>query len=56
MNLDNQRLQEIQQLKHAYGTQILASDSKAERKEYYKKIDELTEEEKQILERCDVII
>jgi hypothetical protein len=56
MNLDNQRLKEIQQLKHAYGTQILASDSKAERKHYYQKIDELSEEEKQILERCDVIL
>ena len=56
MNLDNQRLKEIQELKHAYGTQILASDSKEERKQYYQKIDELSEEEKQILERCDVIV
>ena len=50
MNLDNQRLKEIQQL------EILASDSKKERKHYYQKIDELTEEEKQILKRSDVII
>ena len=56
MNLDNQRLKEIQQLRHAYGTEILASDSKKERKHYYQKIDELTEEEKQILKRSDVII
>ena len=56
MNLDNHRLVEIQQLKYAYGTQILASDSKEERKQYYAKIDELTEEEKEILKRSDVII
>lgn len=56
MNIDNSRLRDIQQLKHAYGTQILASDSKEERKMYYEKIDELTEEEKQILKRMDVII
>ena len=56
MNLDNQRLKEIQRLKYSYGTQILASDSKEERKHYYQKIDELSEEERQILERNDVII
>lgn len=56
MNLDNQRLQEIQQLKHAYGLKVLASESKEEVEHYYSKIDELETEEKEILKRNDVII
>ena len=56
MNLDNQRLKEIQILKHAYGIKVLAAESKEEVEHYYSKIDELTDEEKEILARCDVII
>ena len=56
MNRDEVRLSEIQELKQAYGTQILASDSQSERKHYYQKIDELSEEEREILKRSDVYL
>ena len=56
MNIDNQRLKEIQILKHAYGIKVLASESKEEVEHYYQKIDELTYEETEILKRSDVII
>lgn len=56
MNLDNQRLREIQQLKKGYGLKVLSAESEDEVEHYYSKIDELSEEERQILERCDVII
>ncbi len=56
MNLDNVRLREIQQLKKGYGLKVLSAESKDEVEHYYKKIDELSEEEKQILERSDVYL
>ena len=56
MNLDNQRLKDIQQLKQGYAIKILASESEEEVEHYYSKIDELNHEEKQILKRFDVII
>ena len=56
MNIDNHRLREIQTLKREYGLLVLSAESKEDVEHYYSKIDELTEEEKQILERCDVII
>ena len=56
MNIDNQRLKEIQILKHAYGIKVLASETQEEVEHYYQKIDELTHEETEILKRSDVII
>ena len=56
MNLDNQRLREIQQLKQGYGIKILSAENVEEVEHYYNKIDELTNEETEILKRCDVII
>ena len=56
MNVDNQRLREIQQLKKGYGLKVLGAESEDEVEHYYSKIDELTAEEKQILKRSDVII
>ena len=56
MNLDNQRLKDIQILKKGYGLKVLAAESKEEVEHYYSKIDELTAEETEILKRCDVII
>lgn len=56
MNIDNQRLKEIHQLKKGYGLKVLSAESEDEVEHYYSKIDELTAEEKQILKRSDVII
>lgn len=56
MNLDNQRLQEIQQLKRGYGLKVLSAESKDEVEHFYSKIDELEQEEKEILKRCDVVV
>jgi hypothetical protein len=56
MNLDNQRLREIQQLKKGYGLKVLSAESKDEVEHYYSKIDELSIEEKEILKRSDVIL
>ena len=56
MNKDNQRLKTIQHLKKEYGLLVLSSESKEDVEHYYHKIDELSNEEKQILKRCDVII
>ena len=56
MNLDNQRLKEIQILKKGYGLKVLSAESEEEVEHYYSKIDELTDEEKEILKRNDVII
>ena len=56
MNLDNQRLREIQQLKKGYGLKVLSAESKEEAEHFYSKIDELSNEEAEILKRCDVII
>lgn len=56
MNFDNKRLREIQVLKKGYGLKVLSAESKEEVEQYYKKIDELTAEETEILKRCDVIV
>jgi hypothetical protein len=59
MNMDNQRLQDIQQLKAAYTNlkqQLKDANSISECLEIQKKIDELGVEEKEILERFDVIV
>ena len=56
MNIDNRRLREIQAEIKAY-TQLLNECTKeADRQIYQGKISALEREEKQILERCDVII
>lgn len=56
MNLDNQRLKDIKELKNAYNVLISKSDTIKDCIHYQNKIDELEVEEKQILERFDVII
>jgi len=59
MNADNQRLQDIQQLKTAYHNlkqKLEEANSISECLEIQKKIDELGIEEKEILERFDVVI
>ena len=53
MNQDNQRLKEIQLLKHGYRYKIEEADNMHDMFHYMDKIDELTLEEKQILERCN---
>ena len=56
INLDNQRLKDIQLLKKGYGLKVLSAESEKEVEHYYAKINELANEEKEILKRCDVII
>ena len=56
MNLDNQRLREIQVLQNGYGVKVLSAESEEEAEQYYSKIDELSIEEKEILKRYDVIV
>lgn len=56
MNLDNRRLKEIREFKTAYQTLMDKSSAFHEIEEYNCKIKELEKEEKEILERCDVII
>lgn len=56
MNMDNRRLTEIQQYKNAYTRLMDKSETFHEIEEYNRKIQELEKEEKEILERCDVII
>ena len=56
MNLDNKRLREIQLLKKGYGLKVLSAESKEEAEHFYSKIDELSNEEAEILKRCDVIL
>ena len=52
MNQDNQRLKEIQLLKHGYRCKIEEADNMHDMLHFMDKIDELTLEEEQILERC----
>ena len=52
MNQDNMRLREIQLLKHGYRCKIEESESMSDMLHYMDKIDELTLEENEILERC----
>lgn len=56
MNLDNRRLREIQSELKAYHKLLDESVKEADRQIYTGKIESLEREEKQILERCDVII
>ena len=56
MNLDNQRLNEIKIMLSAYYHELKKTDSISESLQIQEHIDALEEEEKQILERCDVII
>lgn len=55
MNQDNSRLREIQIFKAAYQHKLNTSDSISECLILQEHIDELTREEKEILERFDVI-
>ena len=55
MNLDNKRLREIQLLKKGYGLKVLSAETTEEVEHYYNKIDELSNEETEILRRCDAI-
>ena len=54
MNLDNRRLKEIQECKIGYQNLMDKSETLGDIFDYQKKIDELTIEEKEILERSDV--
>ena len=57
MNIDNRRLREIQRQIKAYQTLIECDDSNIEERLIYQgKIEALEREEKEILERYDVII
>ena len=53
MNIDNQRLKEIQLLKHGYRCKIEEAETMHDMFHYMDKINELTLEEEQILERCN---
>lgn len=57
MNIDNRRLREIQRQIKAYHTLLECDDSSIEERLIYQgKIEDLQREEKEILERYDVII
>lgn len=56
MNLDNRRLREIQRELKIYRKRLNESEKESDRQIYTGKIESLEREEKQILERCDVII
>ena len=56
MNLDNQRLVQIQQEKNAYGKLLANAETISDCIHYQTKIDELESEETDILKRCDVRI
>lgn len=56
MNLDNQRLKEIQQLKKGYADNRDKAESMHDRFKYQHMIDEIEKEETEILKRNDVII
>ena len=56
MNIDNQRLKEIQQLKKDYADNRDKAQSMYDMFKYQHMIDEIEKEEKSILKRCDVII
>ena len=55
MNIDNRRLREIQTEKKAYQHLLDESDSTSDCLIYKGKLESLTREEKDILERYDVI-
>ena len=56
MNMDNQRLKEIQQLKMSYAKNRDKAESMYDMFRYQHMIDEIEKEETEILKRCDVII
>lgn len=56
MNMDNQRLKEIQILKKGYEKKMLDAPTMTEAFEFQDKWNELEKEEIEILNRCDVII
>lgn len=56
MNVDNQRLEEIQRLKNGYNKLIGLSETMFDMFKYQSKIDELENEELEILARFDVKI
>ena len=56
MNIDNQRLKEIQQLKKGYARNRDKAESMYDMFKYQHMIEEIEKEEIEILERNDVII
>ena len=56
MNLDNERLKEIQQLKKGYAKNRDKAQSMHDMFKYQHMIDEIEKEETEILKRNDVII
>lgn len=54
MNQDNRRLKEIQEYKTGYQALQDKAQTLSDILDYQKKIDELTQEEKEILNRSDV--
>ena len=56
MNMDNQRLLEIQREKQAYSKLLAKADTISDCLTYRNKLDELETEETEILKRFDVII
>lgn len=55
MNLDETRLKEIQQYKQIYNKKLEHAESELEHDLLTVQIDKLTEEELEILKRCDAI-
>lgn len=55
MNLDNQRLREIQRFKNAYANELEKADTISDCIILKNKIDELEKEELEILIRCDAL-
>lgn len=56
MNIDNRRLREIQGELQAYNELLNESVKETDKQIYQGKITALEREQKQILERCDVIL
>lgn len=56
MNLDNQRLKEIKEMLSVYYKELDKSDTISDCLQIQAHIDRLEHEEKQILQRCDVIV
>ena len=56
MNLDNQRLLEIQREKHLYSSLLEKADTISDCLEYQSRIENLELEETEILKRCKVEI
>lgn len=56
MNIDNRRLRQIQSELRAYNQLLSECTKEADKQIYQGKITALEREQKQILERCDVIL